>query len=207
MKRILTISQTFIIAFIAIAGFQAMSIGAVSAQQLKPAVIAVIDSRRLFSESLVSKDIRQQLTSISQTFAAEENKVKEGLLAEKQQIDNQKSLMAQEAYEDKYAQLKARADQLNRTADIHQKQLNVAQVRANRELQRVLTPIIQKVSEKRGATVVLEKAQIVYQQAGLDITTEVVESLDRELPTLKVELPSETEILEMERQARSGEGQ
>jgi Skp family chaperone for outer membrane proteins len=207
MKRILTISQTFIIAFIALAGFQAASVGGVSAQQLKPAVIAVIDSRRLFSESLVSKDIRQQLTSISQTFAAEENKVKEELLAEKQQIDSQKSLMAQEAYEDKYAQLKARADQLNRKADIHQKQLNVAQVRANRELQRVLTPIIQKVSEKRGATIVLEKAQIVHQQAGLDITTEVVESLDRELPTLKVELPSEAEILEMERQARSGEGQ
>jgi len=207
MKRILTISQTFIIAFIAVAGFQAVSIGTAAAQQLKPAVVAVIDSRRLFSESLVSKDIRQQLTSISQTFAAEENKVKEELLAEKQQIDSQKSLMAQEAYEDKYAQLKARADQLNRKADIHQKQLNVAQVRANRELQRVLTPIIQKVSEKRGATIVLEKAQIVHQQAGLDITTEVVESLDRELPTLKVELPSEAEILEMERQARSGEAQ
>jgi len=207
MKRILTISQTFIIAFIALAGFQAMSVGSVSAQQLKPAVIAVIDSRRLFSESLVSKDIRDQLTSISQTFAAEENKVKEELLAEKQQIDSQKSLMAQEAYEDKYAQLKARADQLNRKADIHQKQLNVAQVRANRELQRVLTPIIQKVSDKRGATIVLEKAQIVHQQAGLDITTEVVESLDRELPTLKVELPSESEILEMERQARSGAAQ
>ena len=207
MKRILTITQTFIIAFLAIAGVQAMSMGDVYAQQLKPSVIAVIDSRRMFSESLVSKDIRQQLSSISQNFAVDENKVKEDLLAEKDQIDKQKSLMAQEAYEDKYVQLKSRADQLNRKADIHQKQLNVAQVRANRELQRVLTPIIQKIAEKRGATVVLEKAQIVYQQTGLDITTDVIESLDRELPTLKVELPSEAEILEMERQAQSGGGQ
>lgn len=207
MKRILTTFKAIIVAVAALVGTQVPGAGEAVAQQLKPAVIAVIDSRRLFSESLVSKDIRTQLTAFSQTFAAEENKVKEELLKEKEEIDKQRSLMAQEAYEDRYTQLKARADQLNRQADIHQKQLNVAQVRANRELQRVLTPIIQKVSDKRGATVVLEKAQIVHQQSGLDITTEVIESLDRELPTLKVGLPTETEILEMERQARSGAAQ
>ena len=125
-------------------------------------------------------------------------------MKEKDQLDKQKSLMAQEAYEDKYRQLKGRADDLNRKADIHQKQLNVAQVRANRELQRVLTPIIEKVAEKSGATIVLEKGQIVYQEPGLDVTTEVIERLDKQLPSLKVALPSEAEILEMEREARAG---
>lgn len=207
MKRILTTFKAIIVAVAVLVGTQFPGAGEAVAQQLKPAVIAVIDSRRLFSESLVSKDIRSQLTAFSQTFAAEENKKKEALLKEKEEIDKQRSLMAQEAYEDRYNQLKARADEFNRRADIQQKQLNVAQVRANRELQRVLTPIIQKVADKRGATVVLEKAQIVYQQSGLDITTEVIESLDREMPSLKVELPSEAEILEMERQARAGAAQ
>lgn len=206
MKQFLIIPQTLALLLAILVGANLAS-GEAEAQQLKPAVIVVIDSRRLFSESLVSKDIRQQLTSISQTFASSENKVKEELLKEKESLDKQKSLMAQEAYEDKYSQLKSRADDLNRQADIHQKQLNVGQVRANRELQRVLTPIIQKVSERRGATVVLEKAQIVYQEPGLDVTTEVIEHLDKELPTLKVELPSEAEILEMERQARAGGAQ
>jgi len=206
MKKLLIIPQILIV-LVAISAATGVGSTTASAQQLKPAVIAVIDQRRLFSESLVSKDIRQQLTSISQTFASEENKIKEELLKEKDQLDKQKSLMAQEAYEDKYNQLKSRADDLNRKVDIHQKQLNVAQVRANRELQRVLTPIIQKVADSRGATVVLEKAQIVHQQPGLDITTEVIENLDRELPTLKVVVPTEAEILEMERQARAGAAQ
>lgn len=89
--------------------------------------------------------------------------------------------------------------------DLHQKQLNLAQARANRDLQKVLTPIISDVADKKGVTVVLEKAQIVYQTTGLDITTEVIELLDKKLPTLKVQLPTEAEILELERQAQQGD--
>lgn len=174
---------------------------------LKPATIAIIDSRRLFSESKVSDDIRQQLTKVSQQYATEENGVKEKLLKDKDELDKQRGLLVQEAFEEKYNDLKRRADQLNRQADLHQKQINVAQMRANRELQKVLNPIIKQVAEQRGATIILEQSQIVWQADGMDITKSVIDLLDKQLPSLKVQIPTEAEIIEMENQARQGGGQ
>lgn len=172
------------------------------AQTFKPAVIAVVDQRKLFSDSKVSKDIRQQLTTVSQGFATTENTTKDKLLKEKDELDKQRGLLVQEAFEEKYNDLKRRADQLNRQADLHQKQLNVAQVRANQELQQVLMPIISQVSDKKGATIVLEASQVVHVTPGLDITAEIVSLLDQKLPTLKIKLPTEAEIVQMEREAQ-----
>lgn len=171
------------------------------AQTLKAATVAILDQRRLFSESLVSQDIRKQLTQFSQTFGNEENNTKAALLKEKEDLEKQKPIIGEAVFEQKFTALKGKADQLNRKMDLHQKQLNVAQMRANRELQKVLLPIITQVSDKKGATVVLEKSQVVHSVAGLDLTTEVVELLNKQLPTLKVQLPTEAEIIEIERKA------
>lgn len=207
MKRILRSLTALVLAAVAFVAAPQVVATDAHAQAGKPAVISVIDSRRLFSESLVSKDIRAQLVQMAQTFGVEENSIKEKLLKERDDLEKQRSLMVQEAFEQKFADLQRRANDLNRKADMHQKQLNLAQMRANRELQKVLTPIISQVADKRAATVVLEKAQIVHQAPGLDITTEVIELLDKQLPTLKVQLPTEAEIIELERQAQQQGGQ
>lgn len=204
MKRYLIIPQAIAFFLVTLVAAPVSMTGAAFAQQAEPASIAIIDTRRLFSESLVSQDIREQLVGFSQNLSRDENRIREELIEEKEQLDRQQSLMAPEAFEDRYGELQQRADELNRRIDLHQKRLNVAQVRANRELQRVLTPIIQKTADRTGATVVLEKGQIVYQRSGLDITTDVIEELDKELPSLEVELPSEADVVEMERQAQQG---
>lgn len=205
MKRFQAIYMLPVLAVAIVVSAIAGSTAPVLAQTaIKPASIAIIDSRRLFSESKVSDDIRQQLTKVSQQYATDENGVKEKLLKEKDELDKQRGLLVQEAFEEKYNDLKRRADQLNRQADLHQKQINVAQMRANRELQKVLNPIIKQVAEQRGATIILEQSQIVWQADGLDITKSVIDLLDKQLPSLKVQIPTEAEIIQMENQAQQG---
>lgn len=206
MKRIITAS------FYAIALF-VISLGAIGAVQAatpvkgKAAVVAIIDSRRLFGESLVSKDIREQLMTLNSAFVKTETATKNELLKEKDDLDKQKTVIAQEAYEAKFSVLKQKADKLNRDSEMHRQQMNVAQAKANEDLQRVLQPIIASVAEARGATIVFEKSQLVWQRDGLDITTEVIETLDKRLPTLKVTLPTEAEIMQMINQAKQQQQQ
>ncbi len=202
MKRIIAASISAAYLLIGIAITSVAVTGQASAQAAKPAIVAIIDSRRLFSESLVSKDIRDQLMSLNQSLTAGENVTKEAILKEKDDLERQKSLLVQEAFEEKYNQLKQKADKLNRDIEIHRQQVNVAQAKANKELQRVLQPMIAKIAERKSATMVFEKSQIVWQASGMDITTEVIELLDKELPTLKVQLPSEAEIMELINQAQ-----
>lgn len=175
------------------------------AQTLKPATIAVLDQRRLLQDSLVSKDIANQFRTISNGFLTEENNIKNGLMKEKEDLEKQRPIIGEQAFAQKFDALSKKADNFNRKADIHQKQLNVAQARAQRDLNKVLGPIIQQVADGKGATVVLERSQLVHVGAGLDLTTEVMERLNKQLPTLKVSLPTEAEILEMENKARAGQ--
>lgn len=179
------------------AGFSVTSASAAPTAAAKPAIIAIIDSRRLFSESLVSKNIRDQLMAMNQGLTTKENTTKDALLKEKDELDKQKTLLVQEVFEQKYNQLKQKADKLNRDIEVHRQQMNVAQAKANQELQAVLQPIIGAVAAQRGATMVFEKSQIVWQSAGMDVTTEVIESLDKKLPTLAVKMPTEAEIMQM----------
>jgi hypothetical protein len=46
----------------------------------------------------------------------------------------------------------------------------------------------------------------VWQREGLDITTEVIETLDKQMPTLKVVLPTEAEIMQMINQVQQQQG-
>lgn len=200
MKRIITTSfYALSLLIVAVTGFNAAQAAPVGA---KAAVVAIIDSRRLFGESLVSKDIRQQLMALNNSLMTKENATKDALLKEKDELDKQKTVIAQEAYESKYNVLKQKADKLNRDSEIHRQQMNVAQAKANESLQRVLQPIIGKVAEQKGATIVFEKSQLVWQRDSMDITTEVIETLDKQLPTLKVALPTEAEIMQMINQAQ-----
>lgn len=201
MKRFI---RTAMIPAFTVAGLMtaAVSLPTVAgAQTLKPATVGTINQSRLFRESLVSQDIRKQLTQFSQTFGNEENNTKTALLKEKDDLEKQRPIIGDAVFEQKFAALKGKADQLNRKMDLHQKQLNVAQMRANQALQKVLMPIITQVANQKGATVVLEKSQVVYNVDGLDMTTEVIELLNKQLPTLKVALPTEAEIIEMEKKA------
>jgi Skp family chaperone for outer membrane proteins len=206
MKRIITTSFYIISLFITCIGGLGVAQAAAQAAGSKAAVVAIIDSRRLFGESLVSKDIREQLMSLNNGLVTKENATKDGLLKEKDDLDKQKTVIAQEAYEAKYNVLKQKADKLNRDSEIHRQQMNVAQAKANEALQRVLQPIIGRVAEQKGATIVFEKSQLVWQREGLDITTEVIETLDKQMPTLKVVLPTEAEIMQMINQVQQQQG-
>ncbi|MDA5193775.1 OmpH/Skp family outer membrane protein [Govanella unica] len=201
MKRFI---RTAIIPALAVAGLMTAVAGVPSvagAETLKTATIAILDQRRLFSESLVSQDITKQLRQFSQTFGNEENNTKNALLKEKEELEKQRPVIGEAMFEQKFNALRTKADQLNRKMDLHQKQLNVAQMNTNRELQKVLAPIISKLSDSKGANVVLEKSQVVHSTAALDMTTEVIELLNKQLPTLKVTLPTEAEIVDLEKKA------
>ncbi|WP_138380125.1 OmpH family outer membrane protein [Luteithermobacter gelatinilyticus] len=159
------------------------------AETLPKAVIAVIDTRMVRFNSAAGKDIQAQLDQIRQKFqneiAAKEKQLKE----EEESLKTQRSIMQKEAYEAKVREFQGKVVAVQREVQLKQRQMEAALVNAQNEVQRALKPILQKVLNEHGATVIMDKSLIIEQVPGLDVTTKVIEQLDQVLPTVKVELP------------------
>jgi outer membrane protein len=204
MKRILT-SSLFAVCLL-LTGTSSFAAASAPASAAKSAVVSIVDSRRINSESMVSKDIRDQLMAINTSMTTKETATRDGLIKERDDLEKQKTVIAQEAYEAKYNALKKKAEGFNREAEIHRQQLNVAQGKAYQAVGNVVLPIVRRVAERKGATIVFEKSQVVWASGGMDITTEVIEALDKELPTYKITLPTEAEVLQLINEAQAQQG-
>ena len=56
------------------------------------------------------------------------------------------------------------------------------------EILNELKPILERISEDKGITVILEKGTVLLNAETMDITDDVIKSLNKELPKIEVSL-------------------
>ncbi len=163
--------------------------GIAIAQEVPAAKIIVVDTRLISTNSAVAQDMNRQITQIQNTLQAEIEAQNAALRAESQEIEQQRALQPPEVFEQRNEEFRLKVSQHQQ--ELQQKQLRLERVLidANDEVQRVLKPILQNVLQQTGATMMIEKSNVMEQIPGLDVTTRVIEQLDIALPSLKIELP------------------
>lgn len=163
--------------------------GMAIAQEIPTAKIIIVDTRLISTNSAVAQDMNRQITQIQNDLQAEIEAKQAALRAESQEIEQQRALQPPEVFEQRNEEFRLKVSQHQQ--ELQQKQLRLERVLidANEEVQRVLKPILQNVLQQTGATMMIEKSNVMEQMPGLDVTTRVIEQLDIALPSLKVELP------------------
>lgn len=162
-----------------------------TAQEIPAAKIIVVDTRLIGSNSAVAQDMQRQITQIQNEMAAEIEVQNTALRTEQQEIEQQRALLPQEVFEQRNEEFRLKVSQHQQSVQQKQLRLERALIEANEEVQRILKPILQNVLRETGATMMVEKANVMEQIPGLDVTTRVIEQLDLELPTLNIEVPEE----------------
>lgn len=194
MKKIIKIT---VIAAIASAVSSFSNITTVFAvEALPPAVIAVIDSRMVRFNSAAGKDIQNQLDAIRTKFQVEIAEQEKKLKEEETTLKSQRSILPKESYDAKVRDFQNKVLTVQREVQIKNKQLETALGNAQNELQRALKPILQKILKDHNATMIMDVSLVIEKSAGLDVTTKVIEALDAVLPTIKVELPVTTTVVQ-----------
>ena len=61
-------------------------------------------------------------------------------------------------------------------------------LKANRQVEDALGPILQGIMQERQATVLLDRTAVLLAPNAIDVTGVVVQRLDMKMPTVKVEL-------------------
>lgn len=186
MKHIQNKTLAVALLILAAAAFSAP----VMAQTTEAARIILVDFSRVTQESLVGKDVNAQFDSERVKIQARATELRVQFTAEQQQLQTQEKLVAPDVLQAKVTDLQIRAQAGQAEIDQMQQSLQLAEQQAVLEIQRKLKPIVIAIMNSRGATIVMEKAALYHNVAGLDVTTEVIEGLDAEMPGFQVSLPS-----------------
>ena len=177
------IKTIYVITFLSISCFMH-----VKAESYPNTSIAIVDLSLILSESKAAKDARQQFDKIQQDVQDEIKISDEKMLTERNQLIEQQSVIAPEAFEVKAGDYEKKLQnyQIEKQNKLRKLQL-VDQNTTNKILDNV-KPILEDLSKELGVTVILEKNSVLLSAMNMDITDKVISVLNKELPKIKVSL-------------------
>lgn len=191
-------------AVVAVAGLTAsVSITSAQAQQEASApVILILDQAKVIAQSKAGQSIAQQLQTLEETASSELNAEVEKLNKEGEDLKKQKDLMAEEVWVEKAKQLTVKQNNLPALREVKLRELQIAQQQALSKIDEAMKPILKKIVDDRGATVMLDRSAVMYASLDTNITAEVISELDKVLKSVKVEKVS---LAELQRQAQEAQ--
>lgn len=185
MKQKLTF--TFFAVIMGLAAPFASTSGAM-AQQAKDAKIIVVDVQEIYRTSLAGKDLLSQIETHRAELEAEAARYQQDARDEQTELERQQAILSPEAFEEKRRSIGQKYTSIQTDLRDKARRLQIAQSKADRELQSALVPIYQEMLRKHAANLILDRGQIVLPGPGLDITREVIEQLDGGMPTVKLQV-------------------
>lgn len=189
MNRIRSASTGLLCAGLLFAGMLASAPDALA--EKKPVMsIAVVDIQIILRDSKAMKAVRDQIEVQRKKFQAEITDKEKKLRASGQTLDQQRAVLSPEAFGKKQRELQAKVVEVQEQVQSRRRQLDQAFSAAAATFQDTLVKLVEGVAKEQGYNLVFSKGQIVYVTSKFDITTVTLKRLDKELPTLKVQVPA-----------------
>lgn len=183
MLNFKTIRRTFI---------GAVTTLAISGAAFAQTTILVVDQGRVIRESSVGKHIAAQIKSIGTSMESE-------LKASASPIESERDRLMNELKSMDQAALKSRPDLQKRAQDLmakgqktqveaayKQRELQVTEAKAMKQVNEKLAKILEAVVAERNADVILDRSLVIYGGKSTDITDTVISRLNSQMRTVSV---------------------
>lgn len=175
--------------------------GSAAAQRASggPMSLIIVDIQQAQRESLPGKALAAQRDKYQQNFQAEFNSARQSLQRSDQDLAKQKGTMPQEAYDQKVKALELQVVAFQNRTQMAVRALEKSTDSAMAELMNAILTITGEIAAEMGANLVLPKQQVVLHEPRMDVTVQVIERLNRKLPTVnfptpQVDEPSSPEV-------------
>ena len=180
------LSRLFLFVFLTFFGFNNYALAKNDAKNIP---VAFIDRDMIISEALSVKSIRTQLdnkkTVLQKDFAERE----EELHNLEEELSKQKSILSSEAFESKVADFKSKVSNLqqdisNKGSELENMYMNAMEIVYNK-----IKNISASIAKENNISLVLflmKKNQVFYSTDGIDISSEVLERLNKDLPHIEI---------------------
>ena len=170
-------------------------IGAAWAQQAPPAsapaapsnlTIMVVDVQALLQNSKSAKMVRQQIEQKRAEYAKDISHQEETLRQERDTLQRQQSSLSADALNQKGREFQQKVNDLDRNVQSKRQALERSNAEALEKIQEVVLKIITDIAKDRKANMVFQRSELVLFDQNFDVTDEVLQKLDEQLPTLTV---------------------
>ena len=162
-------------------------------QKLPAPVIAVVDFKKAVRESSAGQSIICQINLRHSGFQKEIQSITTQMEQSRQELARQQSILAPEVFAQKRQEFQIKAQEYQRTVQDAQKKLDYMLRQAMRKVEVELANIIAEVAADFGANLVIDagpgRGDVLFTDAGLVITEEAIQRLNKGLPDVEVVEP------------------
>lgn len=158
----------------------------VQAQQAA-VVVGVVDTEKVDRESKAGKSIRSQFDKLKKKFEDDVNAKLKGFREEEKKLVAQRSSLSAEEFEKKKNELNKKGDEIEKSLAEKQRKLESDTGKARARIFETMAAVVQDIAKKRGMTLVVTRAAALVYDSNYDITAEVLEGVNKKLPSLNVQ--------------------
>ncbi|MBV9016616.1 MAG: OmpH family outer membrane protein [Alphaproteobacteria bacterium] len=157
-----------------------------------PLTIMVVDVQALLQNSKSAKMVRQQIEQKRAEYAKEISHQEETLRQERDALQRQQASLSADALSQKGREFQQKVNDLDRNVQSKRQALERSNAEALEKIQEVMLKIITDIAKDRKANMVFQRSELVLFDQNYDVTDEVLQKLDEQLPTLTVNFVAPT---------------
>tara|TARA_B100001989_G_scaffold252958_1_gene237169 strand:- start:722 stop:1258 length:537 start_codon:yes stop_codon:yes gene_type:complete len=149
--------------------------------------IAVVDVHRILSESKAAESIKAQVKTKRDGFVKEVKSVEDDLRKDQKQLEKDRETLSKEDLMKKFRSFEEKRLEARKDLQSRQQKLDESYNKAMAKLSQTISDVCQKIANDNKIDLVITKDNIIVGNKALDITTQVLESLNKTLPSLKLD--------------------
>jgi Skp family chaperone for outer membrane proteins len=148
--------------------------------------IVYLDMKFIMNNSLAGKSIISQLNETQKKLSTEYIEKEKKLKSEEVKLVSQKNILVEEEYLKKVKILREKIQKHNKEKSISSTELNKKRIVAQTKLATAVTEIIANYAKQNSSKLIFKKESIIIGETSLDITEEIVKTLNDKYKKIKI---------------------
>lgn len=166
------------------------NVAAAEVKKIEPAVVMIVDANFVMANSKAIEAVRDRLGQVKDKYRDEISKKETNLKSLEQELTKQRSTLSKDAFEKKRRDFENKVTAFRNETQEKKQKLDTAMNEVLEKVQDKLAVIISNIAETHGANMVMRKDFVMLAKPDMDKTKEVLERLNKELPSVKVTIPN-----------------
>ena len=172
------ISVVLAVVLVASLGFVSPSVAQAQSLGVTLSPVVVIDTEKVFSATVLGRDIATRLEDRVKALAAENKRIASDLEAEERDLTEKRKTMSPEAFRPLADAFDEKVQGIRAKQDAKQRELQALRDAERQSFIEDIGPILSRVAADRGAVVVLDLRNVLLSAGTIDITDEAIRRIN-----------------------------
>ena len=158
--------------------------------------ITVIDMQYIVARSSAAVLVREELEDLKKKYSLEISNEEEELKALHEELSSQRSILPPDEFSIMESEFREKVERLQTSVAEKNKEIEVILNRSVNAIQTKAIQIVTNIARERSLAAVLDTSTVVIAADSINISNQVLEILNKELPSLDIENVNEDEVEE-----------